>query len=235
MPYRRLPNTDQTRLRALKTAIQEEERQGFNNHVLSFKTLHDAKNFLSIYEKNLMHYKITQESKVNANKKYQQIISNARIYISHFIQVLNLAVIRGEVRKEYKALYQLDSEIHNVPDLNSEQAILHWGKAVIDGENERIRKGGLPIYNPAIAKVKVHFEVFKEYKTTQNIHRQATSRNLEEINLLRAKGDEIIFEIWNQVEQHFKNEDSIRRVELCKQFGLIYYYRKGEKVPQKIA
>ncbi len=234
MPYRRLPNTDQSRLRALKTAILQEERQGFNNHVLSFKTLHDARNFLTIFEKSLLHYKMTQESKVNANKKYQQIITNARIYISHFIQVFNLSVIRGEIRKEHKLLYQLDTEIHNVPDLNSEQAILHWGKAIIDGENERIRKGGLPIYNPAIAKVKVHYEVFREYKATQKMHRQTTSRNLDEINQLRMKGDEIIFEIWNQVEQHFRNEDSVRKVELSKQFGLIYYYRKGEKVPKEL-
>ncbi len=234
MPYRRLPNTDQSRLRALKAAIQQEERQGYNNHVLGFKTLHDARNFLGVFEKNLLHYKMTQESKVNANKKYQQIISNARIYISHFIQVFNLSVIRGEIKKEHKLLYQLDPEIHNVPDLNSEQAILHWGKAIIDGENERIRKGGLPIYNPAIAKVKVHYEVFREYKATQKIHRQTTSRNLEEINHLRIKGDEIIFEIWNQVENHFKNEDSIRRIEYCKNYGLIYYYRKGEKVPQEL-
>lgn len=231
MPYRRLPNTDQSRLRALKTAIQKEESQGYNGHVLSFKILHEAKNFLAVYEKNLLHYKTMQESKVNANKKYQQIISNAKLYISHFIQVFNLAVIRGEIKKEHKALYQLEPDTHTVPELNSEQAILHWGKCIIDGENERIRKGGLPIYNPAIAKVKVHYEVFKEYKATQKIHRQTTSRNLEEISQLRQKGDEIIFEIWNQVENQYKNEDSIRKVELCKQFGLIYYYRKGEKVP----
>lgn len=167
MPYRRLPNTDQSRLRALKTAIQKEDKLGYNDRVISFKLVLEAKNFLTLFEKQQFHYQQTLENQVNANKRYQQIIHNARLYVSHFIQVFNLVVIRGDIKKEHKLFYQLDPEIHNVPDLSTESALLHWGKCIIDGENERIRNGGLPIYNPAIAKVKVHYEIFKEYKSTQ--------------------------------------------------------------------
>ena len=52
MPYRRLPNTDQSRLRALRTAIQKEDKSGYNNHVVAFKTILEAKNFLSFFEKH---------------------------------------------------------------------------------------------------------------------------------------------------------------------------------------
>jgi len=167
MPYRRLPNTDQARLRALRTVIQKEEKLGFESRFISFKNVIDAKNFLAIFEKQQLHYQQALENQVNANKRYQQIIYNARLYISHFIQVFNLSVIRGDIKKEHKLFYQLDPEVHNVPDLSTENDLLHWGKCIIDGEHERIRNGGLPIYNPAIAKVKVHYEIFKEYKYTQ--------------------------------------------------------------------
>lgn len=229
MPYRRLPNTDESRLKALKQAVQQEERQAFGTHVINFKTLHEAKSFLQIFEKQLVHYRLVHENQVNANKRYQQIVSNLRMYVSHFIQVFNLSVIRGEIKKEHKLLYHLEPDQHVVPDLNSEQSLLHWGKCVIDGENERIRKGGLPIYNPAIAKVRVHYDIFKEYKATQMLHRQSTGRNLEEISQLRGKGDDILLNIWNQVENHFKDETPYERIEKCKAYGLRYYYRTGEK------
>ena len=228
MPYRRLPNTDQSRLRALRTAINKEEKTNFNERIITFKTILDAKNFLTIFEKQLIIYRQTLDNQVSANKDYQQVIYNARLYISHFIQVFNLSVIRGDFKKEHKEFYKLDPEVHNVPDLSTEAALLEWGKNVIDGEHERIRNGGLPIYNPAIAKVKVHYEIFKEYKANQRIHQQATARQLDELASLRSKGDPIILDIWNEVEEHFKDLHPYYRLEKCKEYGLVYYYRKGE-------
>ena len=230
MPYRRLPNTDQARLRALRTAIQMADKQNFGEQVVAYKTIHEAKTYLGIFEKQLAQYQQTLDSQVSANKRYQQIVHNARLYISHFIQVFNLSIIRGDIKKEHKLLYNLDPNIHTVPDLSTEATLIQWGKAIIDGENERIRNGGLPIYNPAIAKVKVHYEVFKEYKSTQKLYQNTTNRNWEDLVSLREKGDAIILDIWNQVEANFKDERPYSRLLKCKSCGLVYYYRKGEAV-----
>ena len=229
MPYRRLPNTDQARLRALRTAIQQSDKQSYGEQVVAYKVIHEAKTYLSGFEKQLIQYQQTLESQISANKRYQQIVHNARLYISHFIQVFNLSVIRGDIKKEHKLFYQLDPNVHTVPDLSTEAALINWGKCVIDGENERLRNGGLPIYNPTIAKVKVHYEVFKEYKSTQKIHQNTTNRNWEDLVGLREKGDEIILEIWNQVEAKYKDEKPYARLMKCKAYGLVYYYRKNEK------
>lgn len=229
MPYRRLPNTDQARLRALRSAIQKADKESYGSNAIAFKTIHEARTYLMIFEKQLIQYQQTLDSQVSANKRYQQIVHNARLYISHFIQVLNLAVIRADIKKEHKLFYHLDINNHTVPDLSTESALIHWGKCIIDGENERVRNGGLPIYNPAIAKVQVHYEVFKEYKSTQKIYQSTTNKNWEELVKLREKGDEIILDIWNQVEIKFKDMKPYARLIKCKEYGLIYYYRKGEK------
>lgn len=229
MPYRRLPNTDQARLRALRHVITRCENQDYSHQVVQYKTLHEARTYLSHFEKHLAQYQQTLENQVLANKKYQQIVHNARLYISHFIQVLNLSVIRGDIKKDHKLFYQLDPNVHTVPDLSTEAAILEWGKYIIDGENERVRNGGLPIYNPAIAKVKVHYEIFKEYKSNQKLHQQATNRSWEDLVNFRKKGDTIILDIWNQVEDKFKDEPPFTKFSKCREYGLIYYYRKGEK------
>ena len=98
MPYRRLPNTDQARLRALRTVIKQAGQQNFTQQVVTFKSIRDAENFLHVFEKQLFLYKQTLESQINANKQYQHILYNARMYISHFIQVLNELIIRKRDR-----------------------------------------------------------------------------------------------------------------------------------------
>ena len=233
MPYRRLPNTDQARLRALRSAILQEDKQNYGDQIVSYKTINEAKTYLSGFEKQLVQYQQMLESQVSANRHYQQIVHNARLYISHFIQVFNLSVIRGDIKKEHKLFYNLDQNIHTVPDLSTEATLLNWGKCIIDGENERLRNGGLPIYNPTIAKVKVHYEIFKEYKSNQKLHQSTTNRNWEDLVSLREKGDAIILDIWNQVEARFKDERPYSRLLKCQAYGLIYYYRKGEKVLTK--
>ena len=230
MPYRRLPNTDQARLRALRTAILQEDKQNYGDQIVSYKTINEAKTYLSGFEKQLVQYQQMLESQVSANRHYQQIVHNARLYISHFIQVFNLSVIRGDIKKEHKLFYNLDQNIHTVPDLSTEASLLNWGKCIIDGENERLRNGGLPIYNPTIAKVKVHYEIFKEYKSNQKLHQSTTNRNWEDLVSLREKGDTIILDIWNQVEARYKDERPYSRLIKCQAYGLVYYYRKGEKV-----
>ena len=228
MPYRRLPNTDQSRLRALRIAVEQADRQDYNQ-VISLKTLHEAQTYLTEFEIKLIQYQQTFENQVNANKRYQLLISNVRMYISHFIQVLNMSVIRGEIKKEYKSFYQLDIENHTVPDLSTESSLLEWGKKIIDGENERLHNGGFPIYNPTIGKVRVHYDVFKEYWETQRFLQATTNRVWTDLDKFREKGDAIILDIWNQVERSFKHCKPHARLTNCQKYGLIYYYRRGEK------
>lgn len=229
MPYRRLPNTDQARLRALRQAINQCEKFGAQYIAISFKNLNEAKIFLNNFEKTLSQYKQALDSQVSSNKRYQHVVKNARLYISHFIQVFNLAVVRGEIKKEHKDFYKLSRENNVVPDLSTEGTLLEWGKNLIEGEAERQKLGGIPMYNPNIAKVKVHYDIFREYKTNQKIFQQNTARYLDVVAGMRQKGDAIIQEIWNEVEAKYADLPPYQRLKKCQDYGLIYYYRRGEK------
>lgn len=229
MPYRRLPNTDQARLRALKTVVNATRDQSYGNQVVRFDAVLEAQNTVRVFENYLLQFQALLDNQSNTTRQYQQIVYNARLYLSHFIQVFNLAVIRNEIKKEQKLLYQLDPEVHNVPDLSTDAAVLHWGKCIIEGENERVRKGGIQIYNPTISKVKVHYEIFKEYNTKHKLFQNTVARQRVELVNLRQKCDNLICKIWNQVEDKFKDESPAERLEKCRQYGVVYYYRKGEK------
>ena len=225
MPYRRLPNTDLARLHALQNAVQRAQGADYMEQVIPYKVLSEAQRFLVSFENVVMQSKDNYASTVNANKQYRHIVQNARMYISHFIQVLNLAVIRGEIKKEQKLLYNLDPHQHVVPDLTTEEGILEWGKNIIDGEQKRMAN----IYNPAINKVKVHYDIFCEHQRQHTFHVQNTERVHGDLEPMRAQADEIILNIWNIVEDYYKNLLPYERMMKCQLYGVIYYYRKGER------
>ena len=229
MPYRRLPNTDMARLHALQNAIQRAQSADYMEQVLPYKVQSEAQRFLVSFENVVMQSKDNYTSTVNANKQYRHIVQNARMYISHFIQVLNLSVIRGEIKKEQKLLYGLDPHENIVPDLSTEENLLVWGKNIIEGEQKRMANGGFPIYNPAINKVKVHYDIFCEHQRQHTFHVQNNERVHDNLEPLRAQADEIILNIWNLVEEYYKDLLPYERMMKCQLYGVIYYYRKGER------
>lgn len=229
MPYRRLPTTDQTRLHALQRAVDKAGSADFTDQVLNYKTLSDAQKLLMIFENQVTQYHSNFQSKVSANKQYRHVTSRARMYISHFIQVLNMSVMRGEIRKDQQALYGLEPGKYTLPDLNGDEALLEWGQKIIQGEEERIRMGGFPLYNPNITKVKVYYDMFCEQHSYKDMHRKTTTRVYEDLGELRRRADEMILDIWNTVENHYKDLLPYARLTACKSYGLIYYYRTGEK------
>lgn len=229
MPYRRLPHTDQMRLKALQTAVQRASEADFNEQVLRYHTQSEARNFLLRFESMVSRYHDNFRTRVSSNKDYRHIVQNARMYISHFIQVLNLAVTRGEIKKQMKELYHLDPDSHILPDLSSEEDLLVWGKNIIEGEEQRIAQGGYPMQNPSIQKVKVHYDIFRDRQVDQGIHRKTENRITEDLTGLREEADRIILDIWNQVDSYYKDLLPYARMRACQEYGLIYYYRTNEK------
>ncbi|MBR1923401.1 MAG: hypothetical protein IJ838_06620 [Paludibacteraceae bacterium] len=229
MPYRRLPNTDQMRLKALQTAIQRASEADFNEQVLAYHTQSQARNFLLRFESAVSRYHDNFRTRVSSNKDYRHIVQNARMYISHFIQVLNLTIIRGEIKKQCKELYHLDPNSHILPDLSSEEDILVWGKNIIEGEEQRIAQGGYPLQNPSIQKVKVYYDIFRDKQVDQDFHKKTESRITEDLTGLREEADRIILDIWNQVDSYYKNLLPYAHMRACQSYGLIYYYRPHEK------
>ncbi|MBQ7530753.1 MAG: hypothetical protein IJT12_03530 [Paludibacteraceae bacterium] len=229
MPYRRLPNTDQARLRALKTAVQRAAESDFTEQVLPYRLSTEAETCLLKFENTVSQYHTNVDTKVSANKRYKRIVQNTRMYISHFIQVLNFAVIRGEIKKEQKRLYHLDENNFSLPDLSSEDDLLLWGKNIIEGETARMSQGGIPINCPAINKVKVHYDMFTENQLNQSMHRMSTTRVYEDLGALREEADRIILQIWNVVEEHYNKKLPYDRMRSCENYGLKFYYRPHEK------
>ncbi len=228
MPYRRLPNTDNARHKALLKAYQKGKETPPFKLAFSQSTYQKTVSFLPGYEKTMLQQKTALAKQIEKNREYHLLMKKAKLYISHFIQVVNMAIQRGELSVSILENYNLGKYSKKLPPLNSEEDIIYWGREIIEGETKRIRKGMSPITNPTIAVVKVRYEKLLEaYRNQKNL--QATNnRALQALADLRPTADDIILQVWNEVEESFKDlPDELKR-EKASEYGLVYVFRKNE-------
>jgi len=228
MPYRRLPNTDTARLKAMKTALQKGRDVPPRKLAYSPKLIVRLHKFLPLFENNIVQYRNAMNIQNTKGKDYNEVLRKARIYLTHFIRVMNIAIFIGEMPAETRTYYGMTVNDSTVPSLNSENELVSWGKRVIEGEEYRIRKGGSPITNPTIAVVKVRYENFLQALYFHNTQAKKTfdfmGKNIE----FRKEADEIILQIWNDVEKFHNDLPEDERKQKNEEYGLVYFYRKNE-------
>ena len=236
MPYRRLPKTDQARIRALKAAVESSIEGGVFTNVLSHNTYHRAKSALEAFSREVDAYRrcVKEQSSKRGNETYEAALKKARMYVSHFIQVLSMSIMRGEIARSKRPYYGLPENEDTTPNLFSESSVLEWGVKVMDGERRRQAEGGVPIYNPTMGRVSVVFELFKEMYDRQQMLQQRTNDALSNISDMRYEVDEIIFEAWAEIEKAFAGFDSKARIRKCSAYGVIYYERPDRKAKKDI-
>ena len=228
MPYRRLPKTDAARLRALKTLLDNNDVYVVRNRFLDWKTLNRAQ---PAYDRLLTaneQYRVSSQAQIRHTDKLERLQRNATIYVSHFVQVLLMSVERGETKRQLLPVYGLDADTTTVPNIKTLERLLEWGEKIVAGEKERIKKGGRPIYNPSIGMVSTHLDIFREAFEQQRRLQQRTQKVVADLQAIRPEVDDILLELWNQIEKHFENEPPEVRFAECRKFGVVYYYRRHE-------
>ena len=228
MPYRRLPNTDAARLRALKTAFEKGKELPPFRLAFSQSTLHKIQSFLPSFEKVILESKQAYSKQVEKSKGYVAVVRKARLYISHFIQVLNMAIIRGDISSAERKYYGIQDDSTKLPSLITESDLIKWGEKLIHGETIRTMEGRTPITNPTIAVVKVRYEKFLDAYKFQKMLQKNYLRTHENLEEKRMQANNTIVNIWNEVEDTFKQEPEQKRREEAKTYGIIYVFRKSE-------
>jgi hypothetical protein len=228
VPYRRLPNTDTARLKALRNALKKGTELSPVESAVSSGTLHKVKTVLSLFEQEMIQLKAAFSNQVEKSKDYAELQKKARLYISHFLQVMNFSIARGELPASARSFYSINENNHRIPLLNNEAEIIKWGALVISGEAERIGKGGNIITNPTSALVKVWYEKYCEAYRYQKNLQKATVRALKRVSDLRTEVDKIILSVWNEVEEKFRFLPDKERREKAMEYGIIYFLRKNE-------
>jgi hypothetical protein len=228
MPYRRLPKTDLARLKALKVVLDNNDVYTAGSRIIDWKTLNKAQSVFDKLFDACQQYNISMNNQIRKSTKIAQLQRNAELYLSHFVQILYMSIERGEIKDTYMELYGLTPGNYILPNLKTCEGLIENGPKIVAGEKARIKKGGMPIYNPTIAKVAVHFEIFNEAYSNRKLLQSRTTVALGRVSALRDEVDGVIFDIWNQVEKAFVDLPPQRRFDECRKYGVVYYYRRNE-------
>ena len=228
MPYRRLPNTDQARMRAIESALEKGKRIASKELAFSETSLEKLQSLYPKLSGSIRQLNMAKQNQFEKSREYGEVFKKAKLYISHFLQVLTFAIVREEIKPEAKEFYGLDTKSQKIPSINLEKDVLEWGQKVIDGEQKRRIKGGNPIYNPSIALVKVHFELFVDAHRYQKALQNQTNRASQQIIDIRDEADKLIQEVWNEVEESFSDLSDEQKREDASEYGVTYVYRPSE-------
>jgi len=183
---------------------------------------------LPSFENAIYEHKNSLNIQAEKNKEYQKRLKKVRLYISHFIQVVNMAISRGDLVPDARAYFGLEAEDKKVPSLTSEEEIISWGKLLIEGEKQRRNKGLNPITNPTIAVLKVHYDKFMEYHNYQKSLKDRSQRAQEQLNEKRSQVDGVIQQLWNEIENTYGDLPEEMRRDKASDYGLVYVFRKSE-------
>jgi len=230
MPYRRLPNTDLARLRALRIAYEKGKELPPFKLAFTQSTYQKVISILHLFEKTVQESRQAYNKQVEKSKDYNRKLKKVKLYMSHFIQVVNMAIARGEMSASDRDYFGFGRDQSRVPSFSTEAEVIKWGEKLLQGEAQRIKKGLTLVTNPTIAVVKVRYEEFMDAYKFQKILQKNLQRSQEKLIEHRKTVDAIIAQLWNEVEEHYKEiPDDVRR-NYAKIYGLVYFYRKSELV-----
>ena len=204
--------------------------------LLAFKeaTFNKVKAFMPTFEQARMMQKEAKDRQVSNSKDYTDAYKKAKIYISHFLQVLNMAIARGEIKPSARKFYGLNEKSARIPDLATEKEVLEWGEKVIKGENDRVIKSGTPLLCPKIAVVKVYYDQFVEKLNFQKMLQSISARTNTKVSSLRPACDKLIAQAWNEIEEYYSTETPERKREQCAKYGVTYVLRPYEKEKEEL-
>ncbi len=228
MPYRRLPNTDLARLRALRIAYEKGKEMPPFKLAFSQVTLQKVISNMHAFEKTVQESRQAFNKQVEKSKDYARSLKKTKLYLSHFIQVVNMAISRGDLSTTDRDFFGFGRDQGRVPSFGSEGEVIKWGEKIIEGESLRIKKGLTPVTNPTMAVLKVRYEDFLEAYRFQKILQKNLQRSQEKLVEQRTHIDSIISSVWNEVEEHFKDLSDEERRNNAKVYGIVYFYRKSE-------
>lgn len=232
MPYRRLPTTDVARLKALHACTRMAEISGLDQLAYPPQYIHTLRNIIDKLEGAKHQQNQARRHLVAFNREHHPRLAKTRVYLSHFIQVLNFAITREEIPESARAFYGLKDYGNRLPVIRTDEEVLDWGKKIIEGEDQRIRKGGMPIMTPNIARLKVWYDQFREGYYNQITSNKSNLRANQSMQEIRKEVDALLATVWDCIEKFFIKFPEAERRKKAEEYGIVYVLRKNEKKSQ---
>ena len=128
MPYRRLPNTDQARLRAMEACLEKGKTIPIRELAFSQQNLERLQTFYPKFSNAIKQLLVSKRKSVQAGQRLRRSSKKSKtLHFPTFLQVLNFGIMREEIKPEVREYYGMDIDSRAIPLLNLESHILEMG------------------------------------------------------------------------------------------------------------
>jgi hypothetical protein len=222
MPTRRLPTTDEGRLRALNSGKTKNDSIPLPQQFLTANTKTRLNTMQPQFQTAMQNRGNALAAQGGATTLVNSAFAEGRNYISHFIQVFNFGVARNKYPAAHRAYYQLDMNNDKLPALRSEQDITTWGLRISQGDAARIAAGGVAMANPDVAEVDAAILNFNTVNGSQSTLKDAYDTAQEVVEGLREEADKVIKKVWDEVETFYNEETPASKRRNAREWGVVY-------------
>ena len=219
---RRLPQSNPSRQTALRVAHTKANSNAVNAAILHPTTLARLNAAFPAYKGGMdaiLTFEVTMQQST-ADKNTAQ--GDCKIYTSHFLQTVMMAVERKEFNASVLAAYGLAVSNPKVPSLVSEQDVVNATENTITGENARVLAGGLPLPMPTLMQVQARLAAFNNGLTIQSNNDDQLDNLQEAVEDQNEEADGVIRKVWDEIEAFYNEETIESKRHNARQWGVVY-------------
>lgn len=228
MPTIKRPETDVQRLQALEAAKLKADVTPLADLAFSAANLALLLTFLPNFRLQMQERGIALSAQAEATSLSDKAKAALKKFILHFFQVFNLGVDREEYTAAQRAFFQLDVSHDTVPRLITEQEIAMWAERIVSGDAARVTAGGAAMTNPTAAQVGTKRTAYIAAQGDQTVKKTAYDAEQEDVAALREGADELIHDIWDEVEFTFRKDSPSSKRRKAREYGVVYRPNPGE-------
>lgn len=225
---RQLPNSNITRKSAIDKAKAKDTAMGAG----SFLTT-PTKNRLTAIKTNYQNaynaIALRKHDMVVLTDQKSGFAGKCEMNNSHFVQVFNLAILRGVFVKEDRAYYHIDVNSASVPEMENDGQRIQVGSDLITGETNRVAAGGAAMAMPPIADITLARTDLNNILMPHSTAVDAYDAALEAIDDLNEEADAVIKKVWDEVETFHNEEEPSSQRQNAREWGVVYVLRGSNK------
>lgn len=228
MPFRRIPSSMRKIVQALQAAQSKYNATG-TNQAFSVATKTALDTLLPLLMAELSQKNTSSASKYSASRLEDESMAKAKMYISHYFQVLNLGIERKIYKASERIFYGLNQNRKSVPKLGKENDVIYWAEEIARGEASRIASGGIPMANPSAAEVHTAASDFITKHKDQSEKKDSHGKESKDVKDLFGDARQLVIDIWDEVEFAFRRRDRAAKRKRAKEWGVFYDTRPEER------
>ena len=186
--------------------------------------------FETLWNTEYAQFKQADSAKQEATAQVITATNELFMYCSHYLQVLFLAIKRGEIPASVLALYGLPvSNEPKLPDMDSEAKLLQVASNIISGDAARVAAGGVAMSNPAVAQVEAKLLAYNNLQNTQSITKETFRKEQTDVASIFLQGVEVMRKLYVDIEYNYSDQSHEYINDILREWGMEFYNGPGEE------